>query len=449
MKTALFVPLCAFVALAVCAPTPATGQNAPVTPPPAPPGIAPKASTNASVRVVDAAPTAGDPLVSMTFDETPVSDVIKAFRDATGANIISSGTNLQGNVSVRLDNVPWRKGLASILEPQGLQLVEQPIGSGIYVVNTKTVEIPVFTQTFNLNHAKADDIAKLFASTLGKNATATPFPSANVVIVTATEKQLSECEKIIATVDKPRPQVYIEARFAELSASASKKLGMRWDSLSSWQAIKVSNLSGGMEYNKGKAASYTTGGTTVRESATPVDSTYSTYTKEVARDLLVPSTITAADGAGRMANDMSWKRARGIGGQISSGDFALTMSAFEKLDGVSIFSNPKIIVANEESATVDMTTKEPNVEVQASRSGTSGDNLDITTKLAVIPGKEEPFVGESFFSYGISLKVTPRVSSTGLITVQIEPSISDKDTSQGGGRFGRQRHGLFHCFGIG
>ena len=134
---------------------------------------------------------------------------------------------------------------------------------------------------------------------------------------------------------------------------------------------------------------------------------------------------------------MSWRQARGIGGQLTASDFSLTLSAFEQLDGVSVFSNPKIIVANEESATIDKTTKDQNVEVQATRSGTSSDQLDITTKLAVIPGKEESFVGEAFFSYGITLKVTPRVSSTGLITVQIEPSISDKDISQGGDSSGK------------
>jgi type II secretory pathway component HofQ len=45
-----------------------------------------------TVRVVSK--TDKEAMVSMTFDETPLADVIKAFRDATGANIISSGTNL-------------------------------------------------------------------------------------------------------------------------------------------------------------------------------------------------------------------------------------------------------------------------------------------------------------------------------------------------------------------
>jgi type II secretory pathway component GspD/PulD (secretin) len=408
------------------APVQAKSENATATAQPASAvQAAPAAKTNAApatVRVLEENADKNETLVSIAFDETPLVDVIKAFRDATGANIISMGTNLQGTVSVRLDNVPWRKGLSSILNPQGLELLESPPGSGIFVVSAKTTVIPKVTRTFKLANAKADEVSKLFTSTIGKEGTATPFPAANVVIVTATELQLSECEKIITTIDVPRTQVYIEARFAELTASASKKLGMKWDSLSGWK-VGVSNLKGGMEYNKGKLASYDQGTQSVIDG--PSGSTW-------VEDYLVPGTINDAEGAGRSANSMSWKRARGVGGQLSAGDFSLTMSAFEEIDGVSIFSNPKIIVANEESATVDMTTKEPNVEVSATRSGTSSDQLDITTKLTVIPGKEEPFVGEAFFSYGISLKVTPRVSSSGTITVQIEPSISDKDTTKGG-----------------
>jgi general secretion pathway protein D len=110
---------------------------------------------------------------------------------------------------------------------------------------------------------------------------------------------------------------------------------------------------------------------------------------------------------------------------MSADAFKLAINAFEQMDGVSVFSNPKIIVANEETAKVDMTTKEPNVEMQYQAATSQNGSDSITTKLGVIPGKEEPFVGEAFFSYGISLKVTPRISPAGLITVEIEPSISD------------------------
>ena len=424
MKHLTFACLFAAAALASLVPMQANAQDAK----PAKPDVTaqpPPLVKQDAVRVINASASKEDALVSINFDETPLADVIKAFRDATGANIISSGTNLQGTVSVRLDSVPWRKGLSSILEPQGLQLVEQPVNSGIYVVTAKIVEILKVTQTFSLENAKADEVAKLLTSTLGKTGTATPFPSANVVIVTATEQQIGECEKIIKSIDKPRTQVYIEARFVELSADASKKLGLKWDSLSEWSA-SVNNLKAGMEVNTGTAGSYKKGTQTVTDGIVPVDATYTTYKKTIVQDALTPNLITAADGAGRTANSMAWKEARGIGGQLTASDFALTMSAFETMGGASVFSNPKIIVANEETASVDMTVKEPNVEVQATRSGTSSDQLDITTKLAIIPGKEEPFVGEAFFSYGITLKVTPRVSASGLITVQIEPSVSER-----------------------
>lgn len=412
MKHTALTCLTLLTALFLAAPRDLHGQDAAAPAADAPAADAAEAphaseapQTTATVRVTaDDTPEA---IVSMEFDETPLSDVIKAFRDATGANIISGGTNLQASISVRLDNVPWRKGLGSILDPQNLQLVEQPAGSGIYVVTAKTIEIPKVTRTFELSHAKAEDVAKLFKSTLDKTGLATAFPSANVVIVTATEQQISECEKILKSIDRPRPQVYIEARFVELSAAASKQLGINWETLN---AVKVtSSFSGGMSYNKSKIAEQQISDGT----------------------LLVPNQISDAVNSGLTAEDQSWRRTRGVGGQMSLKDFNIVMSAFEQMDGVSVFSNPRIIVANEETATIDMTTKEPNVSVKSSRSGTSGDNLDITTELALIPGKAEPFVGEAFFSYGISLKVTPRVSPSGLITVQINPSISEKDITQG------------------
>ncbi len=63
------------------------------------------------------------------------------------------------------------------------------------------------------------------------------------------------------------------------------------------------------------------------------------------------------------------------------------------------FSNPKIIVSNGKEAKVDMTTKEPNVTGDANDTGTSSQNLSISTKLEVIPGEDKQiFAKEAFFS---------------------------------------------------
>ena len=404
------------------------------------PAAAPPAEQG--VRVTDASDT--EPLVSMSFDETPIADVVKAFRDATGANIISGGdSNLQARISVRLDNVPWRKGLTSILEPQGLQLAEEPAGSGIYIVRARTDVVPKITKTFDLKHARADEITNLVVSAFGRDATGKPLVSAvsynagNVIIVTATEKQIFECEAMIEAIDKPTPQVYIEVRFVELTAAASRQLGMKWDQLREW-GVNLHDINAGMERNDGKLAAYRTGTTDVRDGVAG---------KERVDVLITPGEIPAASmtadgltkGAGRSAEDMSWKRARGASGQLSVDGFRLAMSAFEQIDGVSIFSNPKIIVANEKEAVVDMTTKLPNVSMTTSRTGVQNDQLDISARLEVIPGDKGDrdgkgrglFAGEAFFSWGISVKVTPRVSPAGLITMVVEPSISALSTEYG------------------
>ncbi len=420
------------------------------------PAAAPPAEQG--VRVTDASDT--EPLVSMSFDETPIADVVKAFRDATGANIISGGdSNLQARISVRLDNVPWRKGLTSILEPQGLQLAEEPAGSGIYIVRARTDIIPKVTKTFDLKHARADEITNVVVSAFGRDATGKPLVSAvsynagNVIIVTATEKQIFECEAMIEAIDKPTPQVYIEVRFVELTAAASRQLGMKWNQLKEWGAT-IHDVDAGMEYNRGKLASYRTPGSEVRDSArvmpgtgiTAADGTFidPVYAKETVQTIIAPTEIPGAaitsdgltKGAGRSAEDMKWKQARGISGQLSVDGFRLAMSAFEQIDGVSIFSNPKIIVANEKEAVIDMTTKLPNVSMTTSRTGVQNDQLDISARLEVIPGEKGDrdgkgrglFAGEAFFSWGISVKVTPRVSPAGLITMVVEPSISALNT---------------------
>ena len=81
-----------------------------------------------------------------------------------------------------------------------------------------------------------------------------------------------------------------------------------------------------------------------------------------------------------------------------------------------------------------MTTKEPNLTVTTTRSGVSSDQIDIAAKLELIPGAPGDrdgkgkglFAGEAFFSYGIVVKVTPRINPSGLITVNVEPSISER-----------------------
>lgn len=378
--------------------------------------------------------------ITLTFDNTPLLDVIKAFRDTTGANLVTTGTNLNAVViSMRLDNVPWKQGLDSILIPQGLEAVEQPAGTGIYIIRNKSTEIPKFTKAFKLSFARATDIAQLFKTTFDLsmpaatgpapvgaaiNGTVSAYPSANTVIVTATQQQLDECEKVLAQIDVQRPQVYIEARFMELSASASRELGLRWNGLGG-KGWGVSF--DGARYGVSASRTYDNQNTQAGNKNNKSSSSGSTINNNGVLDILTDNSVSSASEAiDTSLNTFNELKNQTFTGSLSADAFSLAMNAFESLGDGAIFSNPRVIVANEEQATIDMTTKEPNVTIRSTRTGVNMDQLDITSELQVIPGRKELFVGEAFFSYGITLTVTPRVSPTGLITVVIEPAISSK-----------------------
>ena len=106
----------------------------------------------------------------------------------------------------------------------------------------------------------------------------------------------------------------------------------------------------------------------------------------------------------------------------------MILSALEGNEDARVFSNPKIIVSSGKKATVDMTTKYPNVKISAKRTTTSGsDSLDLDMQMSQIPGEDKfMFAKEAFFSWGIELEVTPRIGTNGLINVQIVPTISSQ-----------------------
>jgi len=399
-----------------------------------------EARANAPV-VTAAAQEGGATLVDIACDNATLEDVLRQFRKVTDANIISDdSTNLQRRVSVNLHRVPWLDGLQSILNSRNYRLEER--GSIFFVKEDKVAE-PILTRSFTLNHASAKELAELFNKSYGKKdqrgllimPIATSFDGANVVVVTATEKTIGECESIIKAVDKAVAQIYIEARFLELSSQAMHKLGMQWNQLESWGA-SVQNLSGGMEYNQGHVADYKTPMTATMY--TPKQ--YNADGKDISsgksaidyltQNSMIPDRIYGAPGANRTAEDMAWRNARGFSGQLSADDFRLALSAFESLGEGKIFSNPKVIVSNGKEAKVDMTTKFPNVTLEAKENeGTSYLSYRYSAKLEQIPGdiNKGLFAGSCFFEWGITLSVQPRISPDGLISVEITPTISQLD----------------------
>jgi type II secretory pathway component GspD/PulD (secretin) len=363
------------------APVPAVTDAAPAKKPAVAPVTLVAASDDLPVGLTETA----DGLISVRFENLPMSEVIKLFSQLSGANIIAATTNLSGTVSVSLKNVGWKPAFESILGRCELLLIEKPAGSGIYIVESGVAgQEPRVTETIQLRYAKVDKMAELINTMLEKTGTATPFPDGNAILVQAPSSRISEIKGVVETLDRPRGQVYIETRFVELSAAASKKVGVKWQTFMDTDGVKY-------QLNPGPYA--------IAQNPINLDKFFNHW------------------------------------GALTSTQFKWVIDAFEGVDGVSLISNPKIIVANEEVAVVDMTTKFPYVDVKSETTtpATGAPTTTTTTQLQIIPGTAGSgfCAGEAFFSYGVLLKVTPRVSSSGVITVKIEPSISQLDLTQG------------------
>ena len=268
----------------------------------------------------------------------------------------------------------------------------------------------ITTRLFRLAHASATEVAEKFntmwngefGQKFKVSKMAVAFEESNTLMLTAPEVILDACEKAILALDVEAQQVYIEARFVELGNTALHKIGIDWAMLGGMTGSV--NLGGGVD-------------------GVRVGDGVSNYHKEI------------TDKSGTTSYDVSANSGKNgsithFTGTLDFSQMSMTLMALDETDDAKTFSNPKIIVSSGKKATVDMTMKYPNVKVSAKRTDASGStSLDLASEMVAIPGEDKfMFAKEAFFSWGISLDVTPRIGTNGLINVSIVPTISSLDS---------------------
>ena len=265
------------------------------------------------------------------------------------------------------------------------------------------------SRMFELTYADAVEVAANFNRTWRGQALtndnwsvgeiAVPFVEANSVMVTAPEPILETCAKMVERIDRKPKQIYIEARFVELSNTAMYNLGLDWSSLSAFGVSGQLAASASRQDIPDNIASYTQSYTAGHRGASE---SYS-FTK------------------GGSAKNNYYQ------GTLTTDQMKLILMAFQGSQDFKTFSNPKVIVTSGKEAIVDMTKKRPNVTLSAKRVLNGSNNtLDVDSRMSEIPGRDNlMFAHEAFFSWGVTLSVQPRVMTNGLIKVAIVPTISD------------------------
>ncbi len=192
--------------------------------------------------------------LSLNFQNIEVRSLLQVIADFTNFNVVTSDT-VTGNLTLRLKDVPWDQALDIILQAKGLGLRKS--GNVIWIApkdelaikeqaelesgKKKTELEPLRTQSFQLNYAKATEVAASLVSTSGgavggQGQTARLLSARGSVIaeqrtnqlfVTDIPTKLEEIQSLISKIDIPVRQVLIEARIVEANDTWGKSLGVK------------------------------------------------------------------------------------------------------------------------------------------------------------------------------------------------------------------------------
>ncbi|WP_372988051.1 type IV pilus secretin PilQ [Marinobacter sp.] len=327
----------------------------------------------AEARREEKFPYTGDKL-SLNFQDIEVRSVLQLIADFTGLNLVASDT-VSGSITLRLQNVPWDQALDLILKTKGLD--KRQIGNVLLVApadeiaarekleleTTKQIAelAPVRLDIIQVNYAKAADVVELIKADeelISDRGFVSSDVRTNTISVRETSQKLEEIRRLVSTWDVPVRQVSIEARIVRAQTNVAENLGIRW---------------GGAAYDVSGDNVFTVGGSQgtlqeARDAASGTDSTI-TFPGALAVDLGV-----SGEGASSFA--IGW----------GSDDFLvdLELSALESDGQAEVVSQPRVVTADRQTASIKSGEEIPYQEASSS-GATSVSFKEAVLSLEVTP----------------------------------------------------------------
>ncbi|MFW2012057.1 type IV pilus secretin PilQ [Acinetobacter bereziniae] len=350
--------------------------------------------------------------ISLDFQDIEVRRVLQLLADFTGINMVAADS-VQGNITLRLKDVPWDQALDIILKTKNLD--KRRNGSVIWIAPVtelikaeedeakayaQSIKLaPLQTEYVQLNYAKATDIERMIVqgknsntasntsssssvdplgdsvgSLLSPRGTISTDPRTNTLIINDTAQKIDQIRKMIDLLDVSVKQVMVEARIVRATTDFTKEMGVKWGILS--QGITKNNdlLVGGSDQ-------------TLWDLKTPDDEGKYTITRP--DNLNVDLGVTTA-GASKIAF-----------GLISLSDFMLDLelSALQSDGYGEVISTPKVMTADKQKAKVAS-----GQQIPYQTTSTAGGTATATT---------------SFKDALLSLDVTPSITPDGKVQMQL------------------------------
>ncbi len=353
--------------------------------------------------------------VTFNFQDVPVRTVLQLIAEESNLNIVAADT-VQGNVTLRLVNVPWDQALDLVLQAKGLD--KRQNGNVVWVAPQPEIakyeqdkadarinlenRVEMVTEYIPINYGNAEDIAKLLtddakngsgggggAGGTSQRGFLSPRGSisfdrrTNTLLVIDIPQRVAAIRDLVNKLDKPVDQVVIEARIVIANESFARELGAKFG---------VSGSKNDVYYNSNVANnistqnSYADANNKNNNSSTPPSPPIlPALTRGLNFNL--PSTLA---GAGSLALS------------ILNAGYALDMelSALQTEGRGEIISNPRIVTSNQKEALIKQ-----------------GDQIGYIT---VTGGTNANVPQVQFKDVVLQLKVTPTITNDGRIFLNMD-----------------------------
>ncbi len=143
------------------------------------------------------------------------------------------GKDIKGNVTAEIKNQPWDLALNAVLESQGLAWQNLP-GGILNVVDKKELAradstVPITTRLVRINYAKATSLVPSVASILTKRGQAVADSTSNSLVITEVSSRIDEVVEFVKGLDQRTPQVSIQAKIIFVDRTDVEEMGVKYD----------------------------------------------------------------------------------------------------------------------------------------------------------------------------------------------------------------------------
>lgn len=180
-------------------------------------------------------------LITFNFQNIPVEQALYTIAAKMGLNLVM-GDNIEGTLSLKLNEVPYDQALDVILRTKGLGkyiegniMIVAPLEEIVQreefelASKNKIKEIkPLENKEIQVNYAKSTDVAALLDGMKSERGKIIVDERTNKIFIEDIEEKIVSMERFIDSIDVPVRQVSVEARIVYAKKSAAEKMGVRW-----------------------------------------------------------------------------------------------------------------------------------------------------------------------------------------------------------------------------